>query len=178
MKHLCLFLIALALCAAGCGPDKHLDDKLTWQKFDIVAANFPRAPQPGSKPILVYFAQENCHFCTHMDSLFARPEVAWFVNEHFLPVKVDVDADLPLRTGNGEEITYQRLFQIFKMDGFPVYYMFDTTGQIMGMMQSATDLLTLKRTLKYIGDHHFGRKLYAEFLKMDDVPSDTTFGVF
>ncbi len=177
MKNLGLSVVVTVLLIAGCGPAKHLDDKLDWQKIGTVAANFPAAPQPGSKPIFLYFSQNNCHYCAAMDSLFERSEVAWYINEHFLPVNVNVDTDLPLYVGR-DTLDYARLFKIFKMDGFPAYYFFDTTGHLMGMLERSMDLVHLKRSLVYVNDGHFGKLSWEDFLKLPDVPKDTVRGIF
>jgi len=158
----------------GCGSKKIEPVDLIWTDFAQIQRTFPRAPEP----IFLYISQDDCQWCDHMDSLvYSRPEIASYLNEHYLSVNIDIDRDLPILINN-KPYDYYELFDLLKIQALPAYYFFDSTGQIMGMMDSAMPLLTFKRLLVYVENRHFMRTRWEDFLKLPEADVDTAYGEF
>lgn len=171
-----LFITSLLVLAmTGCGlSDKHVDDQLTWTEYDAVAASFPIA----DKPIFLYISQDNCHYCTDMEeNIFTRPEIAWYLNENFRFVNINVDKHLPVSIG-GKEYTYEKLWKFFNIEGLPTYFCFDENGRVNGILHGIQDVKTFKQFLKYVTSGQFGQTRWADWLLSDQGRVDTLFGYF
>ncbi|MCX6834492.1 MAG: hypothetical protein NTW07_05055, partial [candidate division Zixibacteria bacterium] len=83
------------------------------------------------------------------------------------PVRVDIYLNTPLKVRDSllDEPTFRKLLSI---EGIPAYYFFDTTGQIIGVLDSQMDLLTFKRMLVFIGKGHFFNTPWNKFIVMPD----------
>lgn len=143
---------------------KTIATRLNWLPFDSVQKKFPVA----HKPLFLYISQKGCDHCEYMDAeVFSRPEIARFVNANLTPVRVDIYLNTPLKVRDSllDERTFRKLLSI---EGIPAYYFFDTTGQIIGVLDSQMDLLTFKRMLVYIGEGHFFNTPWNNFIVMPD----------
>jgi thioredoxin-related protein len=173
LKHL-LVLTFLAVLVLECGPKKLEPVDLNWTDFTDIQATFPRAP----RPVFLYISQDNCEWCEHMDSLvFTRPEIAHYLNDYYMSVNINVDQDMPI-TVNNKPYHYQEFFRLLQIRALPAYYFFDSTGQILGIMDSAMPTLTFKRLLVYVENRHFMRTTWEEFLRLPEADIDTVYGVF
>ena len=66
-----------------------LSSGVAWQSWSGEA--FARARSEG-KPVLLSIAATWCHWCHEMDrTSYADPEIATFINERFVPIRVDAD---------------------------------------------------------------------------------------
>jgi uncharacterized protein YyaL (SSP411 family) len=66
---------------------QHKDNPVDWYPWGEEAL---RLAQESDKPILLSIGYSACHWCHVMEhESFEDPEVAHFMNEHFVPVKVD-----------------------------------------------------------------------------------------
>ena len=146
------------------GPSKKVATKLNWLPFDSVQKTFPVA----AKPLFLYIGQKGCDNCDYMDTaVFGRPEVARFVNENLTPVQVDIYLNTPLKVRDSllAENAFRKLLSI---DGIPAYYFFDTTGRVIGVLDSQMDLLKFKRMLVFIRDGHFFRTPWEKYITMPE----------
>ncbi|HUV29547.1 MAG TPA: thioredoxin fold domain-containing protein [Acidobacteriota bacterium] len=169
-----LILALLGVLMTGCGSDEPGSAELVWTDLAEMQAEFPQAP----RPLFLYISQDNCPWCEQMESLILpRPEIVAYLNEHYIPVNINLDRDLPV-TINDRQYTRRQLFDLLKIEGIPAYYFFDSTGQILGMMDSAMPLTTFKRLLIYVENRHFMRTPWVDFLKLPEADVDTAWGVF
>jgi len=140
------------------------NNKLRWLPFDSVQKTFPVAP----KPLFLYISENGCEHCERMDTaVFNRPEIARFVNENLTAVRVDIYMNTPLKVRDSlmDEQAFRRLLSI---DGIPAYYFFDTSGGVIGVLDSEMDLLKFKRMLVFIRGGHFFRTPWDKFLGMPE----------
>jgi thioredoxin-related protein len=164
--RIALSLLLLTAVAVGADQPKPADStsgamQLNWLPFESVQKTFPVAP----KPLFLYISQKGCDHCHYMDSaVFGRPELAKFVNENFTAVRVDIYLNTPLKVRDSllNEDEFRKLLSI---QGIPAYYFFDTTGRIIGVLDSQMDLLTFKRMLVYIRDGHFFRTPWVKLAR-------------
>ncbi|MDZ4724207.1 MAG: DUF255 domain-containing protein [candidate division Zixibacteria bacterium] len=173
MKHLCLALVC-GLALAGCGPKKIENVAVKWTPYSEVASSFPAY----SKPIFLYVNQSHCEHCEKMqDTIFTRPEVAWFLNENFTSVNVNVDTDLPIVI-QGTQYDYAGFWNLLNIEGLPTYYFFDSTGKVNGLLHGAQDVRTFKRLLVYVKNNHFYKTPWLDWLKTEEANLDTLPGIF
>ncbi len=174
MKRYVLLLIALALAAASCGPDKIENVTLQWHSFGEVAKYFPVAP----KPMFLYVAESGCDYCEQMDSnVFARPEVADYLNRNFFPVKIDVATDMPI-TVRDSVMTEPQFRKLMQIRGIAALYFFETNGRVGGALDESLDLMSFKQMMLYIHNGHFGKTPFNEWLQTPEANVDTVRGVF
>ncbi len=168
-----LLIVTVTAGMLSCGPEKHLEDKLVWHPFSEVQATFPKGP----KPIFFYISEKGCDNCDEIKkNVFARPEIAWFLNSNYLSVNVDVITDLPI-TIDGKVYDRDAFYQLFT-NRVPNFIFFDTTGDVSGLFQGNLDLKTFKQLLKYVHAGHFGKTQWEDFLKLKEAETDTMLGVF
>jgi thioredoxin-related protein len=138
--------------------------KVNWLPFDSVQKTFPVAP----KPLFLYVSQRGCNHCDYMDTaVFNRPEIARYVNENLTPVRVDIYLNTPLRVRDSL-MDEQAFRQLLSIAGIPAYYFFDTTGRVIGVLDSSMDLLTFERMLVFVREGHFFRTPWEKFLTMPE----------
>lgn len=66
---------------------KHADNPIDWHPWDDDALEAARAQD---KPIFLSVGYSSCHWCTVMEGeAFSNPEIAAYMNDNFLPIKVD-----------------------------------------------------------------------------------------
>jgi thioredoxin-related protein len=146
------------------GASKTVAEKVNWLPFDSVQKTFPVAP----KPLFLYISQKGCDHCDHMDTaVFNRPEIARYVNENLTPVRVDIYLNTPLKVR--DSLMDERAFrQLLSIVGIPAYYFFDTTGRVIGVLDSSMDLLTFERMLVFVREGHFFRTPWEKFMTMPE----------
>ena len=143
-------------------PAKKPAPRLNWLPFDSVRATFPGA----LKPIFLFISDATCDHCEYMDTaVFSRPEVIRYINETLLPVRVDINMDMPVKIRDTvlNEAEFRKMLGI---DGIPAYYFFSPNGRLIGLLDSQMDLLTFKRMLVYIRDGHFFKTPWEQFLTL------------
>jgi thioredoxin-related protein len=149
---------------AKTGAGQAVATKLNWLPFDSVQKTFPVA----AKPLFLYISQKGCDHCDYMDTaVFGRPELARFVNENLTPVRVDIYLNTPLKV-NDSLMDEQAFRKLLSIDGIPAYYFFDTTGRVIGVLDSQMDLLRFKRMLVFIRDGHFFRTPWEKYITMPE----------
>ena len=173
----CLSLLAVIACQSS---QKHLEDKIVWKKFEDIQQTFPLT---GDKPLFLYISQSNCNYCDSMETkILTRPEIAWYMNEHFTFVNINVDEDLPVQLrqedGSYKHYNYAAFWNLFNIEGLPTYFCFDSTGAINGLLHAAQDVLTFKRFLAYVNAGHFGKTRWDDWLKTEEAQLDTLYGIF
>lgn len=165
-------LFALLITQQGCKPKKIEGVAIKWRPYAELVGTFPK----NSRPTMLFVSQNNCHYCHKMtDTIFTRPEIAWYVNEHFDAVEVNVDKDMPITIG-GQSFDYHPFHELLSIQGIPCYYFFDAGGHIIGMLHGAQDVRDFKRILVYSVNGHFGKVPYTDWLKTDEANLDTLYG--
>jgi uncharacterized protein YyaL (SSP411 family) len=66
---------------------QHAHNPVDWWSWEEAAM---QAAKQGDKPILLSIGYSTCHWCHVMErESFEDPEIASFINQHFIPIKVD-----------------------------------------------------------------------------------------
>ena len=82
----------------------HKDSPVQWREWGAEALSLAKK---DGKPLLISIGYFSCHYCRLMArETFANPEVAWLINEKFVPVMVDS------QDRSGIDIFYQTYLQM------------------------------------------------------------------
>ncbi len=66
---------------------KHADNPIDWWSWGAAALETARQE---NKPVFLSIGYSSCHWCTVMEGeAFSDPDIAAYLNQHFLPIKVD-----------------------------------------------------------------------------------------
>lgn len=170
-----LFLLCILIgvvLSVGCQGEKIENVSITWRPFTELSGTFPA----NTRATMLYISQSNCHYCHKMkDTIFARPEIAWYVNEHFDAVELNLDRDLPVTIG-GKEFDYSGIHELLSIPGIPCYYFFSPEGKITGILEGAQEVRDFKRILVYSNGGYFGTTPYGDWLKTPEAEIDTLYG--
>lgn len=172
MKTTLLFISIFVL--AGCGPEKIENVSVTWTPYSDIAATFPA----GKTNTFLFIKQSNCDHCDRMEfGVFARPEIAHFLNTNFTNVKLDILNDLPIVI-QGQSYDYGSFWELLRLQEIPTYYFFDSSGKVIGLLAQETDVRTFKQLLVYVTKGHFYKTPWTEFLKTEEARLDTLIGLW
>lgn len=162
MTRILIILFIFGTAMVGCGTAVPEGVTLQWLPFDTVQAAFPSAP----KPLFLYVSQAGCDHCDYMDSsVFARPEIAHFINENFTAVRVDIYQDMPITVRDSLLFEFE-FRQLLSIEGVPAYYFFDAEGRPLGVLDSEREPLAFKRMLIYVAERHFFRIPWDQFMAL------------
>jgi thioredoxin-related protein len=175
MKRLVIISALASLLYLACGQQKIENVSVDWVSVRQIEATFPKTP----KPLFLYVNQDGCEYCGYMDTIvLVRAEIAKYLNDNFTPVNINVDHDLPITLYN-TELNYDDFFDLFKIEGVPAYYFFDTTGALTAALHKTLDVLTFKRLLTYVNGGYYQKRIpWENFLQMPDADIDTNPGIF
>ena len=169
---LATLLLIVMVSTSGCGPQQITGVSVKWRPFAELQPTFPS----NTRPTMLYISQNDCHHCYKMkDTIFARPEIAKFINDHFDAVEINVDTDLPLMI-EGRPYDYHPFHELLSIQGIPCYYFFASDGNIIGMLHGSQTVLDFKRILNYTVNGHFGKTPYLQWLQTDEAKLDTLYG--
>ncbi len=155
----------------GCSKQPLEGHTVNWLPWDSIQPFFPTY----ERPIFLYISQARCPHCDSMEIIFNRPEIAWYLNEHFASTEINVDADMPVQIMD-TTLPYRAFWQYFGLKGVPAYYFFDTTGNPIGILQGQTQVREFKQLLTYVSARHFGRIPWTEWAKTEEAQVDTLIG--
>lgn len=76
-----------------------------------------RLARESNRKVLIYFRTARCMFCEHMErKTFAAPDVADYINDHYIPIHVDADLERDIAS-------------TFRVAGFPTSWFLSATGK-------------------------------------------------
>ena len=129
----------------------HGDDPVVWQEWN--AATVARARQEG-KLLFVSIGYFSCHWCHVMQrESYRNPDIARFINSHFIPVKVDRELEPALDARMIDFIETTRglsgwpLNVFVTPDGHPLYAtLYHPPAEFQIVLQHVDDLWTRDRS--------------------------------
>jgi len=116
-----------------------------------------------NKRVLVDVYTDWCGWCKRMDrDTYAKTEVQKYLNEAFIPVKLNAESS-KRATYKGTEYSYRQLASGFRVNGYPATVFLEADGSHIttapGYM-GAADFLSV---LRYIGDGHYKDKDFQQY---------------
>lgn len=95
-----------------------------------------------NRPLLITFGADWCEFCRKMDNeTLADPAIAQYVNQSFVPVKLDIEKDA-------------RIARILEVKRIPCTIALTPQADLLGRMTGCVAIDQLHRTLTQIEDLH------------------------
>jgi thioredoxin-related protein len=144
-------------------------EKINWISLSDAEKSF----KAEKKTVLIDLYTDWCGWCKVMDKkTYSDPEVVKYINEHFLPVKLDAETREKI-TWLGKEYNYQ---PSSSMNAYAVYLTrgnlsFPTTVFIHASQPEPMAVPgflkpgDIESLLKYFGDGHFGKTPFDVYMK-------------
>lgn len=105
---------------------------IQWQT-DLFAAH--KLSQQHNKPMLIVFGAEWCGYCKKMEAqTLTQPEVAGYINAHFIPVHLDADKE-------------ERVTKILEIESLPCSVVLSPNADLLGRIDGYVAAETFQRRL-------------------------------
>ncbi len=127
-----------------------LEDLNSQLFFDKPPYALDRSRFKAEKPLIVFFEQKSCHACDilHTEPL-GDPGVLDLI-EKFQVVQLDIEADDPVLTPKGENLTARKWSKKLGISYAPVLVFFDQSGREIIRLDSVTGLHRLQGVMRYV----------------------------
>ena len=152
MRRLCqvMLLGMLSLTAVARGADPQAEG-VRWHT-SLKAAHQVALAQ--KKPILIVFSADWCTYCHKLErNVINQPEMATYINEHFVPVHLDADRD-------------EKVAEILEVDSLPCSVVLSPNADLLGRFKGYTD------ARKYAANLSRAEQVYRE-LQTAAAPGNT-----
>ncbi len=139
------------------------DTHAGWIKFDDGIA----VSEKESKPVLIDFFTSWCHWCKVMDEkTFSNDEIAKYLDEHFVTVRVNAEDKTDSNTFQGNTYTSVDLAQAFRVTGYPSLAFLDKEQQIVSVIPGFLPPEQFINILKFIKQECYKKDVsFEDFVK-------------
>lgn len=147
-------LFTFAWASYGCtSQDKETKEKageeINWVSYK---EGMNRGNSENKKVFINFFATW-CKYCKVMDKeTFANQKIIDYINENFIPVKVDADKS-------------REIARKYQVAGLPVVWFVESNGHPIGAQPGYVPPESLLPILKYIHTNSYKKMKYDEFVK-------------
>jgi thioredoxin-related protein len=145
-----IWILALVLAAAVCSPAVAAEKPLVkWVPYE-------EGLEKGKKTdttIFINFYADWCHYCDLMrDETLMDPEVAGYLNEHFVPIQVNADEK-------------RKLAKKYSVQGLPMLWFLTPEGEGIAPLPGFLPANQFILVLKYIASGRWEELTFTEFME-------------
>lgn len=168
-----IVLLPTLTCSFAEAKDKEEEEKLMFtQKLndDYIWFDYKRGMFRASsekKHALISFCIDEDPYCIKLqEKTFANPEVKTFMEENFIPVKVNGKSEYRVDTYKYE--IEKDLIKKYEIEGYPTIAFVSPDGKsVNGLVKGYTPPEKLMIIMKYISGNHFKKMTLASFEKKE-----------
>lgn len=144
------YMIVLAFFGLWTQTTTFAADSVAWHSYDQIEKEGSAA-----KKVFIYFYADWCGYCRKMDKeTFTDPAVAAFINENFLPVRVNTDKQ-------------NKIAARYAISGLPDLRFLTPQGEAIARWPGFIEPKQLLPMLKFIQSDSYLKMGYKEFLKQE-----------
>ena len=155
-------VFSIGSCSAGNSDETESSSKsskVNWVSYDEGL----KLAAKENKVIFVDFYTTWCKFCVKMDKeTFARRDVADYMNEKIIAVKINAESNTKIKLSNGE-FSGRELAKSFGVKGFPTYWFLKSDGEKINYFSGYRPADVFIDIVKYVGDGHYATKTMQEY---------------
>jgi thioredoxin-related protein len=126
--------------------------------FSAPPHNLDRSRFPARRPLVVFFEQGECHACDVLHGEPLRDPAIARLFRHMDSVQLDMWADTPLITPDGERTTAKRWAEKLGLFYAPSLIFFDERGKEILQVDSVVRFYRLRNVLTYIDSRAYQRE--------------------
>lgn len=118
-----------------------------------------------NKKSLIFVYTDWCSWCKRMDAqVYTDPSVIKYVNETFVPIRVNAESNSKHRL-KANEITEAQFAKAYGVRGFPTTLFTMPNGQMITAVPGFIGPEKFLQILKYIGGEHYLKMKFEEYVK-------------
>ena len=166
MKNVAMIAIILLAAFSGCGAEKADREPAAENEWLSFGEGIELAERE-KKPVVIDFYTSWCRWCKVMDEkTFSDPEVAAYLSEHFVSIRLNAESRSEKFSFNGQEYTPVELTRAFGVRGFPSLAYLDREGELITIVPGFVPKDTFLPFLRYIQKECYKQQMsFEDFMK-------------
>ena len=146
---LSLFVIGTVILAALVTRADETANRIGWLTYEAAKVK----SEGQARKYFLFFSSRNCGYCRLLESkTFSNADVSAYINENYIPVRVDVDKD-------------RRVAMRYRIQGVPDLRFLSKDGAEIGRWIGFTEADHLLQLLKYIQTDSYQAMSFDEFVQ-------------
>ena len=154
-KNFALTIISLLLLINFSFGEEHKG----WYEFD----NGLEASVKESKPVLIDFYTDWCHWCKVLDKkTFSDKSVLEYMDTNFIRIKVDAEETKDEQSYDGKTMSSSKLAKVFGVTGYPALAFLDKDQKLITIVPGFLPPEKFINVLKYIKEECYTKDVSFE----------------